>query len=82
MNPTSPIMRAASTAFPGRPRPSEPERVLGPVAYSTRRRRPTTTSRRYVLWGATAVALLSTAGAYVAMVAFGVDVLEMSPQAA
>lgn len=77
LNPTRPVLRAASTSFPRRGRrPSEPERVLGPVSYSTRRPQPST-SRRYVLGGATAVALLSTAAAYVAMVGFGRDVLAM-----
>lgn len=82
LNPTRPILRAASTSFPRRGRrPSEPERVLGPVAYSARRPQPST-SRRYVLAGATAVALLSTTAAYAAMFAFGTDVLEMSTMSA
>lgn len=77
LNPTRPLLRAASSSFPRRGRrPSQPERVLGPVSYSARRPQPST-SRRYVLAGATGVALLSTAAAYVAMVGFGRDVLAM-----
>lgn len=82
LNPARPVLRAASTSFPRRGRrPSEPERVLGPVAYSARRPQPST-SRRYALAGATGVAMLSTAAAYVAMFAFGTDVLEMSMMSA
>lgn len=79
ISPTRPILRAASTTIPGRGRAPEP--VRGTVSAAVRRPRPGA-PRRHVLIGATAVALLSTAGAYVAMVAFGVDVLEMSPLSA
>ncbi|MFE6645689.1 helix-turn-helix domain-containing protein [Nocardioides sp. NPDC057772] len=76
LNPTRPILRAAAAPISNRGRRPDPERVLGPAA-SQPRRPQSSTSRRPVIGGATAVALLSTVAAYVAMVGFGRDVLAM-----